>query len=86
MVLIAFRFMSCVLLDNDPSSATRPAGRMDYNQSAMAGFAAAHGSLGCNVLLFIAIMWHIILCQWASERHVLANPASSNSSFSICSN
>jgi hypothetical protein len=28
---------------NDPSSATRPAGRTDCNQSAMAGFAAAHG-------------------------------------------
>ncbi|SRR6266481_4267306 len=28
---------------NDPSSATRPAGRVDCNRSAMAGFAAAHG-------------------------------------------
>ena len=28
-------------LPNDPSSATRPAGRVDCNQSAMAGFAAA---------------------------------------------
>jgi len=28
---------------NDPSSATRPAGRMDCNHDAMAGFAAAHG-------------------------------------------
>lgn len=28
---------------NGSSSATRPAGRMDCNQSAMAGFAAAHG-------------------------------------------
>ena len=29
---------------NDPSSATRPAGRHDCNRSAMAGFAAAHVS------------------------------------------
>jgi len=29
---------------NDPSSATRPAGRVDCNLDAMAGFAAAHGS------------------------------------------
>ena len=28
---------------NDPSSATRPAGRVDCNNDAMAGFAAAHG-------------------------------------------
>ena len=28
---------------NDPSSATRPAGRVDCNRDAMAGFAAAHG-------------------------------------------
>ena len=28
---------------NDPSSATRPAGRVDCNRSARAGFAAAHG-------------------------------------------
>jgi len=28
---------------NDPSSATRPAGRHDCNSSAMAGFAAAYG-------------------------------------------
>src|SRR5687768_9029787 len=28
---------------NDPSSATRPAGGVDCNRSAMAGFAAAHG-------------------------------------------
>jgi DNA-binding transcriptional regulator YiaG len=28
---------------NDPSSATRPAGRHDCNSDAMAGFAAAHG-------------------------------------------
>jgi hypothetical protein len=28
---------------NDPSSATRPAGRHDCNRDAMAGFAAAHG-------------------------------------------
>jgi hypothetical protein len=28
---------------NGPSSATRPAGRVDCNRSAMAGFAAAHG-------------------------------------------
>ena len=28
---------------NDPSSATRPAGRMNCNRSAMAGFAAAPG-------------------------------------------
>ena len=28
---------------NDPSSATRPAGRLDCNRDAMAGFAAAHG-------------------------------------------
>jgi len=28
---------------NDSSSATRPTGRVDCNQSAMAGFAAAHG-------------------------------------------
>ena len=28
---------------NDPSSATRPAKRVDCNSSAMAGFAAAHG-------------------------------------------
>ncbi len=28
---------------NDPSSATRPTGRVDCNPSAMAGFAAAHG-------------------------------------------
>ena len=27
----------------DPSSATRPTGRSDWNSSAMAGFAAAHG-------------------------------------------
>src|SRR6266481_8088850 len=27
---------------NDPSSSTRPARRVDWNQSAMAGFAAAH--------------------------------------------
>ena len=32
-----------LLPPNDPSSATRPAGRNDCNQSAMAGFAAAHG-------------------------------------------
>ena len=31
------------LWPNDPSSATRPAGRLDCNHSAMAGFAAAHG-------------------------------------------
>jgi ribosome-binding protein aMBF1 (putative translation factor) len=30
-------------MPNDPSSATRPAGRHDCNRSAMAGFAAAHG-------------------------------------------
>jgi hypothetical protein len=29
-------------MHNDPSSATRPTGRNDCNQSAMAGFAAAH--------------------------------------------
>ena len=28
---------------NDPSSATRPAGDVDCNRSAPAGFAAAHG-------------------------------------------
>ena len=28
---------------NDPSSATRPAGRHDCNRDAQAGFAAAHG-------------------------------------------
>ncbi len=28
---------------NDPSSATRPTGRVDCNSDAMAGFAAAHG-------------------------------------------
>ena len=28
---------------NDPSSATRPTRRVDWNSSAMAGFAAAHG-------------------------------------------
>ena len=28
---------------NDPSSATRPAGRYDCNRDAQAGFAAAHG-------------------------------------------
>ena len=32
------RFMA-----NDPSSATRPAGRVNCDQSAMAGFAAVHG-------------------------------------------
>ena len=34
----AWRFMA-----NDSSSATRPAGRVDCNRSAMAGFAAAPG-------------------------------------------
>ncbi len=28
---------------DDPSSTTRPTGRLDCNRSAMAGFAAAHG-------------------------------------------
>jgi hypothetical protein len=39
------RGFSLVLLPlaNDASSATRPAGRVDCNQSVMAGFAAAHG-------------------------------------------
>jgi len=32
-----------VMKANDPSSATRPAGRHDCNSDAMAGFAAAHG-------------------------------------------
>ena len=31
------------LMPNDPSSATRPTRRVDWNSSAMAGFAAAHG-------------------------------------------
>ena len=31
------------LRSNDPSSATRPTGRLDCNSDAMAGFAAAHG-------------------------------------------
>src|SRR5689334_22615064 len=31
------------LWSNDPSSATRPAGRSDCNSGVMAGFAAAHG-------------------------------------------
>jgi hypothetical protein len=45
MVLPHFEHSSEGLLKtpNDPSSATRPAGRMDCNRSAMAGFAAAHG-------------------------------------------
>ena len=33
----------CAWWPNDPSSATRPAGRGDCNSDAMAGFAAAHG-------------------------------------------
>ena len=33
----------CFGCPNGPSSATRPAGRVDCNHSAMAGFAAAHG-------------------------------------------
>ena len=32
-----------VVRPNDPSSATRPAGRVDCNREVMAGFAAAHG-------------------------------------------
>src|SRR5216684_999170 len=31
-----------ILASNDPSSATRPEGRVNCNRSAMAGFAAAH--------------------------------------------
>ena len=33
----------CSCPADGPSSGTRPAGRVDCNQSAMAGFAAAHG-------------------------------------------
>ena len=33
----------CAKRPNDPSSATRPTGRVDGNSDAMAGFAAAHG-------------------------------------------
>ena len=36
-------FMLAKYSPNDPSSATRPAGRHDRNSDAMAGFAAAHG-------------------------------------------
>jgi hypothetical protein len=36
-------FVICAKRPNDPSSATRPAGRNDCNLDAMAGFAAAHG-------------------------------------------
>jgi len=32
-----------MLAPNDPSSATPPTGRVDCNQSARAGFSAAHG-------------------------------------------
>jgi hypothetical protein len=40
---------ACVIMENDDfatnvsSSTTRPTGRVDCNQSAMAGFAAMHG-------------------------------------------
>ena len=37
------RVFNRVSTPNDPSSATRPAGRHDCNSDAMAGFAAAHG-------------------------------------------
>src|SRR3954465_10303890 len=36
---------------NDPSSATRPAGGVDCNRDAMAGFAAAHGQASWSWLL-----------------------------------
>jgi len=44
-LLLGFGTMSAgVFMEpNEKSSATRPAGRHDCNQSAMAGFAAAHG-------------------------------------------
>src|SRR4029453_7644548 len=37
------RIPACRSGPNDANSATRPAGRVDCNQSARAGFAAAHG-------------------------------------------
>ncbi len=42
-------FHSVMVLPNDPSSATRPMGRVDCNPDAMVGFAEAHGWRRCHV-------------------------------------
>ena len=42
-VFVQFSFCESEEMPNDPRSATRPAGGVDCNSDAMAGFAAAHG-------------------------------------------